>query len=96
MYLMPKGLRPLLYAGTAGIFFAVVNVVKLVPYWALGQLPVDNLLMSLVLMPLAPLGVAIGHRLVKRSEAGFYYRVISIGLIILGLVLIIRAVRGLY
>ncbi len=96
MYLMPKGLTPLLYAGTAGIFFAVVNVVKLFPYWALGQLPVDNLLMSLVLMPLAPLGVAIGHRLVKRSEAGFYYRVISVGLVILGLVLILRALKGLY
>ncbi len=31
MYLMPKQLSPLLFAGTAGIFFAVVNVVKLVP-----------------------------------------------------------------
>ncbi len=95
MYLMPKGLTPLLYAGTAGIFFAVVNVVKLVPYYFLDQLVLQNLLLSLVLMPLAPIGVAIGHRLVKRSEAGFYYRVISVCLVLLGAILVLRGLRGL-
>jgi uncharacterized membrane protein YfcA len=95
MYLMPKGLPPLLYAGTSGVFFAVVNLVKLLPYGALGQLSLDNLALSLVLMPLAPLGVALGHRLVKRSEPVFYYRVISICLVVLGLVLVVRALRAL-
>jgi uncharacterized membrane protein YfcA len=95
MYLMPKQLPPLLYAGTAGIFFAVVNTVKLVPYWALDQLVLQNLALSLVLMPLAPLGVAVGHRLVKRSEAGFYYRVISVFLVLLGAILVVRAIAGL-
>lgn len=95
MYLMPKGLPPLLYAGTAGIFFAVVNFVKLVPYWALDQLVLDNLVLSLVLMPLAPVGVALGHRLVRRSQADFYYRVISVLLVVLGVVLIGRALAGL-
>jgi uncharacterized membrane protein YfcA len=95
MYLMPKGLTPLLYAGTAGIFFAVVNVVKLAPYYYLDQLVLENLLLSLVLMPLAPISVAIGHRLVKRSEAGFYYRVISLCLIVLGTLLVLRGLRGL-
>ena len=95
MYLMPKQLSPLLYAGTAGIFFAVVNAVKLVPYWALDQLVLENLTLSLVLMPLAPLGVAVGHRLVKRSEAGFYYRVISVFLVVLGAILVLRGLAGL-
>ena len=44
MYLMPKQLSPLLFAGTAGLFFAVVNVVKLVPYYALGEFTRENLL----------------------------------------------------
>ena len=95
MYLMPKGVPPLTYAGTAGMFFAVVNAVKLLPYYALDQLAFANLTLSLVLMPLAPLGVMIGHRLVKRSEAGFYYRVISLALVLLGVVLVVRALRGL-
>jgi len=87
MYLMPRGLSPLQYAGTAGIFFAVVNFVKLLPYYALDQLALDNLLLSLVLMPLAPIGVKIGHWLVKRSRPETYYGIISFFLIVLGVVL---------
>jgi uncharacterized membrane protein YfcA len=84
MYLLPRRLDPLLYAGTAGLFFAAVNFVKLVPYYSLGQLALENLVLSLVLMPLAPLGVKIGHWLVLRSEPGFYYRVISFFLVVVG------------
>ncbi|QFU75486.1 sulfite exporter TauE/SafE family protein [Halioglobus maricola] len=95
MYLMPKGLHPLLFAGTAGIFFAVVNVVKLVPYAYLGQFSSDNLLYSLVLVPLAPLGVRVGHYLVKRSEPGLYYRVISFFLLVVGGKLLWEGITGL-
>jgi uncharacterized protein len=84
MYLMPKQLTPLLFAGTAGIFFAVVNIVKLVPYYALGQFTTGNLLYSLVLVPLAPLGVKFGHYLVKRSTPTFYYQVVSVCLVVVG------------
>lgn len=84
MYLMPKQLAPLLFAGTAGIFFAVVNIVKLVPYYALGQFSADNLIYSLVLVPLAPLGVKFGHFLVKRSSPAFYYQVVSVCLVAIG------------
>lgn len=84
MYLMPKQLAPLLFAGTAGIFFAVVNLVKLVPYYALGQFTTGNLLYSLVLVPLAPLGVKLGHYLVKRSTPTFYYQVVSVCLVVVG------------
>lgn len=84
MYLMPKQLSPLLFAGTAGIFFAVVNMVKLVPYYALGQFTTDNLLYSLVLVPLAPMGVKLGHYLVRRSTPSFYYSVVSFCLIVVG------------
>lgn len=84
LYLMPKKLTPLLFAGTAGLFFAVVNFVKLVPYYALGQFSADNLLYSLVLVPLAPLGVALGHYLVRRSTPSLYYSVISAALVLVG------------
>ncbi|MCX2980332.1 sulfite exporter TauE/SafE family protein [Halieaceae bacterium IMCC14734] len=85
MYLLPKGLSPLLFAGTSGMFFAVVNVVKLFPYYALDQLQLGNLTLSLVLMPLAPLGVAMGHFLVQRTDPTLYYRIISFLLVLVGL-----------
>lgn len=88
MYLMPKRLAPLLYAGTSGIFFAVVNVVKVAPYYALGQFSGENLLYSLILVPLAPAGVWIGHILVKRSEPATYYGIISAVLVMVGIKLL--------
>ena len=84
MYVMPKRIKPLVFAGNAGFFFAVVNVVKLIPYYSLGQFVADNLLLSVVLMPLAPIGVKIGHWAVTRTEPELYYRIISFFLIIVG------------
>ncbi|MDG1946099.1 MAG: sulfite exporter TauE/SafE family protein [Halioglobus sp.] len=95
MYLMPKQLSPILFAGTAGIFFAVVNVVKLVPYTLLGQFTTENLLYSLVLVPLAPLGVKVGHYLVKQSASSFYYNVISVALVVVGVKLLWDGATGL-
>jgi uncharacterized membrane protein YfcA len=95
MYLMPKQLSPVLFAGTAGIFFAVVNAVKLVPYYALGQFTTDNLLYSLVLMPLAPLGVKVGHYLVRHSTPSFYYWVVSFCLVLVGAKLLWDGVSAL-
>ena len=43
MYVLPQRLEKMVYAGTTTILFAVVNAVKLVPYWALGQLSLANL-----------------------------------------------------
>jgi uncharacterized membrane protein YfcA len=95
MYLMPKQLTPLLFAGTAAMFFAAVNAVKLIPYYLLGQFTADNLLYSLVLVPLAPLGVKLGHFLVKRSTSSFYYTVISFFLVVVGAKLLWEGVTAL-
>ena len=88
MYLVPKRLAPLVYAGTSGMFFAVVNVVKVVPYFALGQFTSQNLLYALVLVPLAPLGVKVGHILVMRTRPSTYYGIISVFLIVVGMKLL--------
>lgn len=95
MYLLPKQLPPLLFAGTAGIFMATVNAVKLLPYYVLGQFTADNLLYALVLLPLAPLGVKLGHYLVQRSDPGFYYRVISFFMVVVGAKLLFEGVVAL-
>ena len=95
MYLLPKGLPPLLFAGTAGVFFAVVNAVKLVPYYLLGQFSADNLRYALALVVLAPIGVALGHFLVRRTSPALYYGVINVFLVVLGLRLLWVGGRGL-
>jgi uncharacterized membrane protein YfcA len=70
-------------------------VVKLVPYYALDQFTADNLLYSLVLVPLAPLGVKLGHVLVRRSTPSFYYSVTSFCLVLVGAKLLWDGVTAL-
>jgi uncharacterized protein (TIGR01244 family) len=95
MYLLPKQLPPMVYAGTAGLFFWVVNLVKLPPYFALGQFTTDNLLYSLALVPLAPVGVLIGRRLVRLSNPRIYYRIIAAFLVLVGIKLLHDGYAGL-
>jgi uncharacterized membrane protein YfcA len=73
IYLYPRRLDRQVMAATTVVFFGVVNYVKLVPYFFLGNLSLGNLATSLVLLPLAPLGVHLGIWAQKHvSDAAFY------------------------
>ena len=50
---------------------------------------------ALGLVPLAPLGVKLGHYLVKRSTPSFYYAVISFFLVLIGAKLLWEGVSAL-
>jgi uncharacterized membrane protein YfcA len=82
VYLLPQRLPPTLFVGTTVIVFTVINYAKLVPYAWLGQLRVENLLTSLVLLPLAPLGIRLGRWLHDRIDDVLFYRV-TYGLLLL-------------
>ena len=75
-YAIPQGLEKRIYAGTAVMFFFVVNFVKLQPYAMLGQFNKTNLTTSLILIPLAPIGVLIGVWLLKRIDQDVFYRIL--------------------
>lgn len=73
VYVMPLRLEPAVYAGTTVIFFAVTNVVKLAPYFWLGQFSAENLMTSAVLLPLAPIATLAGVWLVRRTNRERFY-----------------------
>lgn len=75
-YAIPQGLDKRIYAGTAVMFFFVVNFVKVVPYAMLGQFDQTNLTTSLILIPIAPFGVLFGAWLVKRIDQTLFYRIL--------------------
>ncbi len=75
MYLLPLRLEPSLFVGTTVMYWSVMNYAKLVPYAALGQFDARNLVTSAVLLPLAPIGVAIGVWLNRRITPLWFYRV---------------------
>ena len=95
MYLLPQRLDRTLYVGTTVWFFFLVNYVKLIPYGMLGQLSADNLGTSLLLAPLAPLGIWIGVKLHTRVNETWFYRVIYFFLMIAGIKLLLDGVSGL-
>ena len=74
VYLLPQRLDKTLFVGTTVIFFLIMNYVKLVPYAYLGMLSAGNLTTSLVLLPLAPLGVWLGLRLHRLVSQALFYR----------------------
>lgn len=78
VYLYPLRLDRATLAATTVIFFAIMNYVKLVPYFVLGQLSVTNILTSLLLLPLAPIGVRMGIWLAARMSDAWFYRVIYV------------------
>lgn len=88
MYALPLKLDQRIFTGTSVIFFAVTNAVKLIPYFALGQFDRDNLTMSAMLMPLAPLATLAGAWVVRRMRPDVFYAFsyITVGLIALKLV----------
>ncbi|MEN3792716.1 sulfite exporter TauE/SafE family protein [Fulvimarina sp. MAC3] len=94
VYVVPLRLAPTVYAGTAVVFFAVANAVKLIPYYALGQFSHENVLTSLVLLPLAPVATLFGVWLVKRIEPELFYRIVYGLLVPVGLKLVYDGVSA--
>jgi uncharacterized membrane protein YfcA len=95
MYLLRRRLDRTAFVGTTVIFFAIVNYVKLVPYAWLGQLDFGNLSTSLVLAPLAPIGIGLGVWLHKRVSDRIFFQVVYTMLFFVGLKLVYDGIVGL-
>ncbi len=96
VHTLPLRLDPRIYTGTAVIFFAVVNVVKVIPYAALGQLDGRTLLSAVVLLPPAVVAVLIGAALVRRMRPGVFYPFMIAMVALVGLRLVYDGLRGLW
>jgi len=87
-YVLPLRLKPMVFAATLSYFFFFINLSKWLPYAWLGLLDWRNLATSLVLLPLAPVGVWIGVRLARRIDPQLFYRLIYLGLFLTGVKLV--------
>ena len=74
-YLISLRLQPRTMAGTMSVYFAIINASKVLPFAALGLIDLRNLATSALLLPLAPLGVWAGVRLLNRINATWFYRI---------------------
>lgn len=93
-YVLPLKLAPLQYTATMAVFFAAINAAKWLPYTWLGLIDTGGLLTSLVLAPLAPLGVRLGVRIVKVVPQALFYRLVHTGLALTGTKLLWDGLRA--
>jgi len=91
-YLLSLQLDKGRFQGTTVAFFFMLNWLKAPMFAWLGQLDFDNVATSLVLLPLAPLGIWIGRALHDRIDERLFYRVIYASLLVIGTKLVYDAV----
>ena len=91
MYLLPQQLPKKNFAGTSCAFFWMLNLIKLIPFTMLGRIQADNLKLGAVLLPVIPLGVALGWWLTHKTEQKHYTVLIYAVLLITSVTLILKA-----
>lgn len=85
IHTLPLKMHPVRFAATNVHFFAIVNGIKLVPYFALGQFSTENLTITATLLPLAPLATLLGVYLVKTLDQKTFYRLTYIAMFIIAI-----------
>ncbi len=95
MYVLPQRLEKMVYAGTSTIVFAIVNLMKLPPYWFLGQVNLSSVETAAKLSPIAIFGAYAGFRLTKILPEKAFFRIVEVALFLVSLKLIYDGVIGL-
>lgn len=83
-YIIPMRLSPIRFTATLAFFFFVINLSKWIPYAWLGLLDWRNFATSVVLLPLAPIGVWVGVTLARRIQQVLFYRLVYLGMFLTG------------
>ena len=73
IYVLPLKLDPKVYTGLSVRFFAIMNAIKLIPYFALGALDSANLTTSAILLPVAMVATFAGAKVVKYMKPAIFY-----------------------
>ena len=95
VYAMPLGMPKAVFAGTSTIAFAIINAVKLVPYYALGQLSLGNLKLAAILSVPSVIAVFVGVGVVKRMPERLFFQLVTWALLLISVKLIWDGARGL-
>jgi uncharacterized membrane protein YfcA len=94
-FVLPQRLEKILYVGTTVWFFAIVNMMKVAPYFALGQFSTAGLATSAVLIPLAVVSNMLGVWLVRLTPEVLFYKITNVLVLLIGIELTRQGVMGL-
>ncbi len=91
MYLLPQHLDKKKFAGTGCAFFWMLNLMKVPPFAMMGRIQPEGLKLGAVLLPVIPLGVALGWWLTHKTEQKHYTALIYAVLLITSVTLIFKS-----
>ena len=94
IHILPQRLDKLTLVGTTVIFFAILNLMKIVPYFALGQFSPRNLATSLVLLPLAVVTNFLGIWLVRKTPTEQFYKIAYVLMLLIAVALLWQGARS--
>ena len=95
IHVLPQRMEKMRLVGTITMFFAAVNLMRVVPYFALGHLTRDNLMISLTLLPLAIAANFLGFWLVLRISTELFYRISYALIFLISAAIFAQGVTGL-
>jgi uncharacterized membrane protein YfcA len=92
--MLPQRLDKFTLVGTTVIFFAILNLMKIVPYFALGQFSPRNFATSVVLLPLAVCSNFLGIWLVRKTPTEQFYQIAYVLMLLIAVALLWQGARG--
>jgi uncharacterized membrane protein YfcA len=95
VHVLPQRMEKLRLVGTVTMFFAAVNLMRVVPYVALGGLTLDSLKISAALLPLAIATNFLGFWLVQRVSTELFYKIAYLLMFSVSAVILVQGVFGL-
>lgn len=95
IHVMPQRLEKLKFVGTMAVFFAVVNLIKVIPYFALGQFSTAGLATSAMLVPLAVVTNFLGIWLVRVTPTALFYRLSYLLMFMVSLALVYSGLKDI-
>jgi uncharacterized membrane protein YfcA len=88
LFILPFRLAPQVYVAVLVWFFAIINWAKIPIVLEMGIVTIDSLWVSLMLLPIMPLGIMFGKYINTRLPKEPFYVVVHVLLIVLGCYLI--------
>jgi uncharacterized membrane protein YfcA len=88
IYLLPRKVDKVVLMGTISIFSTVMNYLKPILCTWMGALNLENIMTSVVVIPLAPVGVRLGNLIIKKFNQQVIYRFLYFALFLSGLRLV--------
>jgi hypothetical protein len=78
IYLLPLRMKKEIYVGTRVIFFTFVNLIKFPFYIKLSMINFETFKQSIILFPLAVVGIFIGYQILKIIDEKLFYNIIYV------------------